>query len=115
MEQPSVDGASIDVDAVFRALAARSRRRILTTLLETTDRTVQFKPLAEGLAAHDWAATLGVVTLELLHRDLPQLEAVGLVEFDARSETIVATDRLGMIKPLLDAARRVERALNHEV
>jgi len=114
MDRTSVDGLPTDVDAVIRALAARSRRRILATLLETTDRAVRFEPLAEGLAAPDRAAPLGVITLELLHRDLPQLEATGLVEYDIRSETIAATDRLETAKPLLDAARQVERALHSD-
>lgn len=114
MNQTSSDASPTNVDAMFRALAARSRRRILATLLETTDRTVEFEPLAERLAAPGRGAALGVVTLKLLHRDLPSLEAVGLVKYDAQSETITATERTATIEPLLAAAQRFEHTLNNE-
>lgn len=102
------------VDTAFRAVAARSRRYIFTALLEATDRTIRFEPLARRLTKLDQQDALGMVALELLHRDLPQLEAAGLVEYDMRSETITATDRIETIEPLLDAAQRVEHSTNSE-
>jgi len=114
MDSMTADEPAVDVDTLFRAVATQSRRRVLTALLETDDGTLQFEPLAEGLAASDRAAALGVITVELLHRDLPQLEAAGLVEYDTRSETIAATDRLATVEPLLAAARQVEQALQSD-
>jgi len=105
----------VDVDTVVRALAVRSRRRVLTELVESADGTVGFEPLARRLALPEQADALGVVVLGLLHRDLPHLEAAGLVEYDSRSETVAATDRIATVEPLLDAARRVERALQSDV
>lgn len=44
-----------------------------------------------------------MVILELLHQHLPHLEAAGLIDFDSRSETVVATNAMAALQPALDA------------
>ncbi len=87
-----VDSTAVELarDGFYRALADRSRRRLLFALLTTKQKTVD--ELAELL--YGWAATTGEqanyerIRTALHHQHLPTLVAEGLVEFDSEAGTV---------------------------
>lgn len=102
--------AAIDADTACRALAAAERRPILGYLLNPNTEAVDFEALARHVRGYRGdsdteadANSLGMTILELLHQHLPHLEAAGLIAFDSRTETIVATERIESLRPVLKA------------
>lgn len=112
MERSVVEESAEDIDVALRVLATSERRAVLTCFIEIGDGAVDLKDLAEYVAAETKEESIGLTVLTLLHCDLPYLEAAGFVEFDFRSETVVGTDAIHSLKPLLDAACRVEQRTN---
>ena len=99
----------INADSACRALAATERRAILNYLLSTDAGAADFEALARYVELQQNGDTeadtdsLGMVILELIHQHLPHLEAAGLIDFDSRTETVVATNAVESLRPILDA------------
>lgn len=75
-----------ELDSLFGVLADRRRRRLLAYLAGTDDGVATVSELADHVAADD--ADPERVTVSLHHAHLPRLEDAGIVEYDARSETV---------------------------
>lgn len=105
---------AIDANTAFRALATTERRAILDYLLSTDAGAADFKALAEHVEFRQSRGgpeaetdSLGMVVLELIHQHLPHLEAAGLIDFDSRTETVVATAAVENLRPVLDALEKL--------
>ena len=75
-----------ELDSLFEVLASSQRRRLLAHLVETDDDVATLPELAELLADGDDDRERA--TIRLHHTHLPKLEDEGIVEYDARSETV---------------------------
>jgi hypothetical protein len=102
------EGSPGDIDVALQALATRERRTVIACFIEIGGGAIHLKDLIEYVAAKMKDSEVGSTVLVLIHRDLPHLEAAGLIEVDLRSETVVGTDTIHSLKPLLIAAWRVE-------
>lgn len=85
---------SLSDDDLYRALASRRRRRVLSTLLIEGESTVaELSTVLTGWQATE-AGTMATpdnrteVLIELRHSDLPILDEVGFVTFDSETETV---------------------------
>ena len=103
-----VEGSPGDIDVALQALATRERRTVIACFIEIGGGAIHLKDLIEYVAAKMKDSEVGSTVLVLIHRDFPHLEAAGLIEVDLRSETVVGTDTIHSLKPLLIAAWRVE-------
>lgn len=105
----------LPLDGAFRALGAAPRRRALRHLLDGSG-VVAVAELVDRLHTDDGAtsdrAADGLSRLDrhigLVHVHLPLLEEVGVIEFDRRSRTVVATEAAASLAPFLDAAGTFE-------
>lgn len=109
----------LSLDAAFRALGAAPRRRALGHLLDGSG-VVAVAELVDRLhtesdtEAGSGHGADGLSRLDrhigLVHVHLPLLEEAGIVEFDRRSRTVVATETAASLAPLLTAAGTFEEA-----
>jgi hypothetical protein len=102
-------------DEFYRALSARSRRRVLAHLVECEESTVG--ELAEVLCG--WEATAGEmvtperyrrVRTELVHIHIPRLADAGLVSYDRETGRAALTARGDRAGDLLRRSLEVEEA-----
>lgn len=103
----------LSLDEAFRALGAAPRRRALGHLLEGSG-VVAVAELVDRLhteSGTEAGSSHGVDGLSrldrhvgLVHVHLPLLEELGVIEFDRRSRTVVATETTAALGPLLAAA-----------
>jgi DNA-binding transcriptional ArsR family regulator len=108
-ETRSPDAVSeIPLDDVFEALADARRRRILRCL-RGSDPPVEVGRIARRLskAGEDVASDQALQT-GLHHRDLPKLDALGVITYEAESKLVVDC-RIEATEPYLDAAELMER------
>ena len=79
-----------DLDALFEALADAQRRRILAYLESTDDDVAAYSDLIEHVADVQAGESTDDqrVAVNLHHHHLPKLADAGLLEYDARSETV---------------------------
>ena len=75
------------MDDVFRVLSKRSRREVLTEIMEDNPQ---------------WPDEFEADELQLHHSHLPALEAAGFIEWDRRTNTIVRGEDFKEIRPLLE-------------
>lgn len=75
-------------DTLFGLLADRDRRTVLRWFRDHDDETVSLRTLSRHLAGERDAQDVDRVTLGLHHWVLPKLQEAGVVEYDARSETV---------------------------
>ena len=81
----------MNLDALFEALADAQRRRILAYLDATDDDVAAYSDLIEHVAddsAGESTTDRDRIAVSLHHNHLPKLADVGVVEYDARSETV---------------------------
>lgn len=86
------------LDTVFDLLANRRRRYVLYCLADGDEETVlKVEEIAAQIASweREWNATASedaaarrTVRIDLHHNHLPRLDDAGLIEYDARTETI---------------------------
>lgn len=77
------------LDDFFAAMADSRRRHVLYCLREGASDAASYDELVDYLLYHDPEATdRAAVESYLRHAGLPKLEAVGLLEHDARSERV---------------------------
>lgn len=86
------------LDTVFGLLANRRRRYVLYYLADEDEETVvRVEEVAAQIASweREWNATASedaaarrTVRIDLHHNHLPRLDDAGLIEYDARTETI---------------------------
>ncbi|WP_458191021.1 DUF7344 domain-containing protein [Haladaptatus sp. NG-WS-4] len=82
---------SLSLDTYFDLLADKWRRHLLYYFADTTAHTVTVDELVTHLIHRvDTAASLGKkqVTIELRHKHLPKLAAVGVIEYDSQEKAI---------------------------
>lgn len=105
------------LDAALRVLGADPRRRVLRHLMDEPG-GIDVGELADRLHSDRGSSTsIGVEErssrldrrIGLMHVHLPLLESTGVVEFDRRSRTVVATEAARALAPLLAAAGAFER------
>lgn len=80
-----------DLDELFEVLANGQRRQILAYLDGIDDDVAAFSELIEHVAddsAGESADARERVAMNLHHNHLPKLSTAGIVEYDARSETV---------------------------
>jgi len=103
----------LSLDEAFRALGAAPRRRALGHLLEGSGVVVVAELVdrlhtESGTEAGSSHGADGLSRLDrhigLVHVHLPLLEELGVIEFDRRSRTVVATETTAALGPLLAAA-----------
>ena len=97
------ESGDLDLDAVFDALGVRRRRIVLHHLRSRADEWVSLEELVDRVLA--WEVELGdpstvsdgSVETDLVHRHLPKLDSLGVVEYDQEREraTFSGSDRLG--------------------
>jgi DNA-binding transcriptional ArsR family regulator len=109
----STHTGDLSLDTALGVLGAASRRRALRCLLDGSG-VVAVAELVDRLHAESDArmepnrGTDGLSRLDrhigLVHVHLPLLEEAGVIEFDRRSRTVVATEGASTLAPLLTAA-----------
>ncbi|RBI62473.1 hypothetical protein DMJ13_11485 [halophilic archaeon] len=85
------DGSSggTSFDELLQIVADRHRRSVLYCLQDANEDVASFDELREHLLARDLDIDDSErATIALHHRILPRLEDAGLVEYDARSDTV---------------------------
>jgi len=99
---------AIPLDDVFEALADARRRRIVRCLRKS-DPPVEVEQIARRLSeAGGGTETEREVRTGLHHRDLPKLDALGVITYESESQRVVDC-RTEATEPYLDAAERMER------
>ncbi|MCU4801544.1 hypothetical protein OB920_14285 [Halobacteria archaeon HArc-gm2] len=103
MESESVHARSDRTNSVLVALAA-SRRRIALAVLVDEPGPVSIRALAKRVADGRDAASTDVTDdrrehVALVHRELPKLDATGLVEWDRDADTVAAADHPALDSP----------------
>jgi DNA-binding transcriptional ArsR family regulator len=83
LSERGTEGHTVDLDAVFDALSSQ-RRRAVVHCLASRSGAAPVDALAERIAA--WERDERVAA-SLRHSHLPKLAALGLVDYDERSET----------------------------
>lgn len=93
-EGVSDDAPSLSDDRLYRGLAARQRRRLLFTLLDEEEMSVE--EIATLLTG--WVAAEGglmatpsdyeEIRINLVHNHLPVLDDIGFVDYDLESGTV---------------------------
>ncbi|AGN00436.1 hypothetical protein L593_02425 [Salinarchaeum sp. Harcht-Bsk1] len=110
LEMGSSSSSRISDDRIFRALASKQRRRLLSYLLDGEVRTVE--ELATALTgwqasesgSMQTAADREQVRIELFHSHLPLLDEVGLIAYD-RDRDVVRIESLDPVVEELLAGR----------
>ena len=109
--------SSADLDEVLRAIADRERRFTLYYLRERDSSSVErlADVVATWLAVEDGTAPADVEERDRLHRalretHLPDLAAVGLLEYDPASGTATLVPPCGVVDPLLETTASLEHA-----
>lgn len=75
-------------NALLNALADRPRRAVVSYLRDATSDGASVATLADAIATPDGSGPDDVAT-RLHHDTLPRLDEIGVLEFDARSGTVV--------------------------
>jgi DNA-binding transcriptional ArsR family regulator len=114
MDEPP---SSTDLDEVLRAISDRERRFTLYYLRERESTTVERLADVVGtwLAVEDGTAPADVEERDRLLRalrgtHLPELSAVGLLEYDREAETVTLVPPCGVVDPLLETTASLEQA-----
>ncbi|WP_440008132.1 DUF7344 domain-containing protein [Halomicrococcus sp. SG-WS-1] len=94
-------------DELLEVVADQHRRFVLYYLQDTDGDVASFEELREHLLAHDLDDSERA-TIALHHRILPRLEDAGLVEYDARSDTVRYRED-DLAERLLDRLADVEK------
>ena len=84
-----IDGVSIS--RALSGLSSKYRRLVVGFFMNTEQESIPLTELAEYINAEqgdDKSASLTEITIDLHHRTLPKLAALGVVEYDARSTTV---------------------------
>jgi hypothetical protein len=109
--------SSADLDEVLRVISDRERRFALYYLRERESSSVERLADVVGtwLAVEDGTAPLAVEERDRLLRalratHLPELSAVGLLEYDTEAETATLVPPCGVIDPLLETTASLEQA-----
>ena len=76
-------------DQALRAINSKRRRAVLQHLRPTDESAVKLDELAEAVVERtdDTREDFETVEMELHHRDLPQLDATGILKYDGRTQT----------------------------
>jgi DNA-binding transcriptional ArsR family regulator len=114
MDEPP---SSTDLDEVLRAISDRERRFTLYYLRERESTTVERLADVVGtwLAVEDGTAPADVEERDRLLRalrgtHLPELSAVGLLEYDREAGTVTLVPPCGVVDPLLETTASLEQA-----
>ena len=114
MDEPP---SSTDLDEVLRAISDRERRFTLYYLRERESTTVERLADVVGtwLAVEDGTAPADVEERDRLLRalrgtHLPDLSAVGLLEYDREAGTVTLVPPCGVVDPLLETTASLEQA-----
>lgn len=79
-------------DQALRAINSQRRREVLRYLRPSDESAVALHELAAAVVDRTGPDTpphdVETVTVDLHHRDLPLLDAAGLLEYDSRSRTV---------------------------
>lgn len=84
------------VDSLYRCVADRHRRQLLTYLRETENGTATVDELVDYVVRQEVnspAPDRASVAVDIYHLHLPLLADEGVVEFDARTERVQYTSR----------------------
>lgn len=85
---------TVATETALRLVADERCRSVLTLLLESESRVVEFDALATHVTAEETSpegehlTCTDPVLLDLRHNLLPWLAAAGVIEYDERSETV---------------------------
>ena len=114
MDEPP---SSTDLDEVLRAISNRERRFSLYYLRERESTTVErlADVVATWLAVEDGTAPADVEERDRLLRalrgtHLPELSAVGLLEYDREAGAVTLVPPCGVVDPLLETTASLEHA-----
>lgn len=90
-ESTHLNDGDLDRDDLFSVLSNARRRYVLSYLCETDDDVVELSDLVDWITAQEAdgeGAQHEAVAISLHHTHLPELAARGVIDYDARSETI---------------------------
>lgn len=104
------DGDRVLYNAVYRALQAPERRRILFRLLEHNPQEAVLVP--EDV--HVGERELAELNIDLTHSHLPMLEGAGLIRWDRDTDQIHTGPKFGRIRGLLASVREHDPIVTEE-
>ena len=76
---------------VLSGLSSKYRRLVVTFFMNTEAESISLTELAEYVATEqsdDGTASLTEIKIQLHHRTLPKLAAIGVLDYDARTTTV---------------------------
>lgn len=85
---PSKSRRDDSTDALFSALANKRRRHVLQYFQSSSDDVASLEELVDAVPRDERTDGRKRVALRLHHVTLPKLEDAGLLEYDARSNTV---------------------------
>jgi hypothetical protein len=108
-DETGTERNGLSKDAVFFLLKNRRRREVVEHLI-AADGDVQFDDLVRAVAAEEMEKGVEELTYKerksvhtsLYQSHLPKLQEAGVVEYDRRSGSVVATPQVESIRPYLD-------------
>jgi|AntRauTorcE11898_2_1112593.scaffolds.fasta_scaffold19123_2 DNA-binding transcriptional ArsR family regulator len=108
--------AGLADDRLYRSIAARPRRRLLSYLLDSDEATVE--ELAEVLVGWDMTESGGMATTEeyervvalLRHSHLPTLAEANLVTYDPGDGTVTVGEIAESVRDLLERSIAAEQS-----
>lgn len=97
------ESRDLDLDTIFDALGLRRRRIVLHHLRSREEEWVPLSDVVDRV--HAWESELGDpssvsaerIELDLVHRHLPKLDALGVIEYDGKRERVAyrGSERVG--------------------
>ena len=100
-------GESVAPEDLFDALGSKRRWRVLRYLLGQRDERTDVEQLAREISPDGERPTEDAVRrryVGLVHRDLPALDALGVVSFEDDRTAVEPTERIGCVEPYLALA-----------
>lgn len=101
---PPVADESIQSVELFEALSSRTRLQVLGYLRQRPGSPTDVEDLATTIAQSEGNTSTSAVRrrhVGLVHRDLPALEALGLLRYDADRAIVEPTDSIASVEPFL--------------
>ena len=88
----TVNADDVSFDRLFKALADKRRRRVLSYLDGKDGDVATVKELTDHVTVHEVGSVddpaIDAVAIALYHTHLPHLEEAGLITYDERSRTV---------------------------
>lgn len=91
---------SLSTDELFSVLADDRRRQILQYLADHDRTTVT--DIVDSIAVEADASTRARIAVSLVHTHLPKLADAGVLEYDERTKSVVATPIIDRFQPVLE-------------